>query len=237
MVPTPAMEKLVFTAKMAGNMDQIKERLKSVPSYAVNLENEVLTVAVVESRNIKKMPYLFYVIEIKENEFVASYSIPREMSQNMRRAVMLKNVAALASLVSDLYFLDRGKLLQYVDSTMDNILKGLSQPYSALFNQYNSMLNEYIGLKKLNKELTASNRNLTVQATQFNEQNKKMADELGKLRKYSDESLMAMIQDWIEVHNSAIDLADFAKTYGVAQPRIEEVLNKMVSLGYLELKG
>ena len=48
---------------------------------------------------------------------------------------------------------------------------------------------------------------------------------------------MAMVQDWIEVHSSSIDVGEFSKTYKVPEPRIEQILNKMVSMGYLELKG
>ena len=57
------------------------------------------------------------------------------------------------------------------------------------------------------------------------------------LRKYSDEALMALVQEWIEVHNNAIDLNEFAKAHTVSIPRIEQILDKMISMGYLELKS
>jgi hypothetical protein len=231
------MEKLVFPAKLTGTMEEISARIKTVPFYMTDFVGNILTVVRVESRNIHKLPYLFYIIEMKENEMDVSYSIPNDVSEIMRRATMLKNVASLASLTADHYSIDEGKLLQYVDSTLDTILKGLSQPYSLIFNQYNSLLGEYRALKRLNLELSASNRNLTVQAAQLTEENKKMADELKKLQKYSDESLMVMVEDWIEVHNNTIDVNEFAKTYGFGSPRVEEILDKMVSLGYLELRN
>lgn len=231
------MEKLTFSAKISGSLEEIRQKTLTIPFYAADLTGNVLTVARVESRNIRKMPYLFYIIEIKENELSVSYSIPPDMSETMRRAVILKDVSSYVSLISDHYTIDQSKLLQYVDSTLDVLLKGLSQPYSTLFNQYNATLSEYRALKRLNLELSASNRNLTVQAEQLTEENKKMAEELKKLQKYSDESLMVMVQDWIEVHNNTIDINGFAKTYEIASPRVEEILDKMVSLGYLELKS
>ena len=48
---------------------------------------------------------------------------------------------------------------------------------------------------------------------------------------------MAMVQDWLEVHNSTIEVNDFAKNHGISAPRVEQILDKMVSRGYLELKS
>ncbi len=234
---TPKMERISFPAKLSASLESIMQEVQNLPTLVADIEGDVLTLVSVESRNIKKMPYLFYIMEIKEGEFSVSYSIPLDTSETMRRAVILKNVSSIIALISDKCSVDQGKMLQYIDSTLDVLLKGLSQQYSAIFNQYNTTLSEYRSLKRLNLELSASNRNLTVQAEQLTEENRKMADELKKLQKYSDESLMIMVQDWLEVHDNTIDVNEFAKTYGINAPRAEEILDKMVSLGYLELKS
>lgn len=236
-IPVPAMEKLVFTAKLSGSLQDIQAKIKPIPLYASSIEGNVLTIVRVESRNIKKMPYLFYLMELAENQCAVSYSIPQDTSLSMRRAQVLREISALVSLVSENYSIDQGMFMQYVDSTLDMILKGLSQSYNTLFNQYNTMLSEYRSLKRLNLELSASNRNLTVQAAQYAEENKKLSSELNKLQKYSDESLMVMVQDWIEVHDQTIDINEFSKSYNIAATRVEEILDKMVSLGYLELRS
>ena len=75
-----------------------------------------------------------------------------------------------------------------------------------------------------------------MQTSQLNDENKKLKEDLSALQKYSDQALMNMIMDWIEVHNSTIDVGEFSKTYNIVQPRIEQILDKMVSQGYLELK-
>ena len=128
-------------------------------------------------------------------------------------------------------------LPQYVDSTIDDVLASLSQNYSALFNNYDSLFNEYRELKRLNIELTASNKNLTVQATQAVSENRELKERLKQLETYSDESLMVMLEDWIDAHNSTIDIIEFSKSYKIPAPRIEQMLNKMVTAGYIELKG
>lgn len=234
---TPKMERISFQAKLSAPLEEINSKVQGIPFYASSLENGLLSIARVESRNIKKMPYLFYVIEIKEGELSVSYSIPSELSEVMRRAQIMKDLVSLAALLSAQMVLDQGKVFQYLDSVMDPLLKGLSQQYSTLFNQYNTTLSEYRALKRLNLELSASNRNLTVQAEQLSQENKRLSEELKKLQKYSDESLMIMVQDWLDVHNNTIDVNEFAKTYGINAPRAEEILDKMVSMGYLELKN
>ncbi len=236
-IPIPKMEKLVFQAKLSGTMANLHDLLKSLPLYYIDMEGEILTLARVESRNIHKVPYLFYIVEMKSDTVTVSYSIPNNTGEILRRASILKDFSSLISLVSEYYTIDQGKLMQYITSTLDTAIKGISQPYSTLFNQYNTMLVDYRAVKRLNVELSASNRNLIVQTSQLTEENKKMSEELQKLKKYSDESLMVMVQDWIDVHNNSIEINQFAKTYGITIPRAEEILDKMVSMGYLEMKG
>ena len=120
---------------------------------------------------------------------------------------------------------------------IDNLINGMSQSYSTLFNKHDALLSEYMELKKLVKELSISNRNLTIQTSQLNDENKLIGEQLKSLQTYSNDALMAMIEDWIEVHNSSIDVGEFSKTYKVPEPRVEQVLDKMVSMGYIELKG
>jgi hypothetical protein len=117
------------------------------------------------------------------------------------------------------------------------VLGSLSQSYSTLFNNYSALLNEQREIKRLNIELTASNRNLTVQAAQLSSENQELKSRLSQLESYSDESLMVMLEEWIESHDSAIDINEFAKSYKASPTRIEQMLNKMVSLGYIELRG
>jgi hypothetical protein len=235
--PEPKTEKISFSGKLIGSLDGIRDKIKRVPFYSSKIEGSELVIVRVESRNIHKKPYLFHIISITGNELSVIYSIPHDTSENMRRAVILKNMASLISMISDQYDISEGTFMQYIDSVLDHIINGLSQPYSTLFNKYDVMLGEYRELKRLNLELASSNRNLTIQSAQLNDDNKKLSERLKTLQTYSDGSLMGMVQDWIEVHNNTIDINEFAKNHGVAAPRVEEILDKMVSMGYLSLQS
>ncbi|MEM0150115.1 MAG: cell division protein ZapB, partial [Candidatus Micrarchaeaceae archaeon] len=149
----------------------------------------------------------------------------------------IKVLLSILSLVSDLYIVDNAELFQYIDSSIDEVLNSLSQSYSSLFNNYDSLFNEYRELKRLNLELAASNKNLTVQAQQLSTENKELSERLKVLESYSDESLMVMVEDWIEAHDSTIDINEFAQNYKISPTRVEQILNKMVSMGYINLKG
>ncbi len=234
---TPRVEKAEFPARITGSMQDLAVEIKKVPFYSVSVSGDALFAVMVESRNIKKRPYLFHILNFSENKLTLIYSIVQDSSEDMRRATVLRYASSLLSMVSDRCQVDQGSFYQYIDSVLGNILTGISQPFSALFNKYGSLVSEYREVKRINLELSASNRNLTLQSSKLDEENKKLKAQLEKLETYSDESLMAMVQDWLEVHNSTIEVNDFAKNHGISAPRVEQILDKMVSKGYLELKS
>lgn len=235
-ISTPKIEKIVFPGKLLGNFNDIKEKVSQIPFYSSTLENNELTIVRVESRNIKKMPYLFYIVLVDPDKLTVLYSVPQDASESLRRSTILKHLTSLISIIADHYNVDEGIFSQYIDSTLDKLLNSLSQTYSTIFNKYESLVNEYREIKRSNLELTSSNRNLTIQASQLTSENKILAEQLKRLQAYSDEALMSLVEDWIEVHNNTIDLDEFSKTYKLSPPRVEEILDRMVSMGYLELR-
>ncbi len=235
-ITIPKVEEISFSGSLDGTLEQAMAKVSQIPFYSAKIEGGRLMLARVESRNINKKPYLFYMISIAKDSVAVTYSIPPDVSDRMRRALVIKDLISVLSILADSYRISESRFYQYVDSVMDDLLKGLSENYTSLFNKYDAQLTEYRELKRLNLELSASNRNLTVQSSQLNEENKMLKVELDALQKYSDPTLMAMISDWIEVHNSTIDVGEFAKTYNLVQPRVEQILDKMVSQGYLALK-
>jgi hypothetical protein len=233
----PKIEQVEFAGKLTGTFADIKAKVSQLQFYSFQEAEGKLDIVRVENVNLRKKPFLFYIITVKPEALSVTYSIIPGSSDRLRRAVIIKSLASVLSIISDSFRVDEVKLFQYIDSVVDNLVGGMSQDYSALFNKYDAMFGEYTELKKLSQELGIANRNLTIQTGQLNEENKTLVEQLRSLQTYSDEALMAMVQDWIEVHSSSIDVGEFSKTYKVPEPRIEQILNKMVSLGYLQLKG
>ena len=233
----PKIEELQLEGKLKTSFSEIRSKLSKLPFYDVGSDKDSVTAAKVESRNIDKMPYLFHIVKINSNNVDISYSIIPDTSESMRRAYVIKNLAGILSLISNDYEIDIPKFMQYTDSTLGNLIDGISQNYNLLYNKYDSLTTEYREIKRLNNELEASNKNITMQITQLSEENKELHEELDKLKKYSDEALMGLVQEWIEVHDNSIDTEQFAKNYALSIPRVEQILNKMVMLGYLEVKS
>ena len=233
----PKVEELQLDGKLKTSFPEIKAKLSKLPFYDVGSDANSVTAAKVESRNIDKAPYLFHIVKISSNSIDISYSIIPDTSESMRRAYVVKNLAGILSLINNDYEIDVPKFMQYIDSTLGNLIDGISQNYNLLYNKYDSLASEYREIKRLNNELEASNKNITVQITQLSEENKELKEELDKLKKYSDEALMGLVQEWVEVHDNSIDTEQFAKNYAVSIPRVEQILNKMVMQGYLEVKS
>ncbi len=233
----PRVEEIAFTGVLIGTLDQVMEKLSNIPFFSLKMDKGALNIARVESRDIKKRPFLFYMINIRPEGVSVVYSILPDTSEKLRRLYIIKSLASVLSIISKQYQIDYQKFFQYVDSSIDDALNGMSASYSNMFNKYDALLMEYRELKKQNLELGTSNKTLVAQVSQLDNDNKQLSEDLKALQTYSDETLMAMIEDWIETHNSSIDVTEFSQNYKLAAPRVEQILNKMVSLGYIEVRG
>ncbi|MCL4404810.1 hypothetical protein M1583_02375 [Candidatus Marsarchaeota archaeon] len=234
----PKIAEFSLNATLTGDFQSIAQRFSTLQMFSIKItEDNSLVLLSIESRDMQKNPFLFFIITLKPDSINVQYSIALDTSEKMRKLYVIKNLLGVLSLITDLYYADQAGLYQYIDSTIDDLLASMSQNYSALFNNYDSLFNEYRELKRLNIELTNANKNLTVQATQAVAENRELKAKLESLETYSDESLMVMLEDWIDAHNNTIDLMEFSKSYKIPLPRIEQMLNKMVTTGYIELKG
>jgi hypothetical protein len=233
----PTIESIKLKGRLIGTFDAIAARLVSLQMFSIKSTQSNLTIIRVESRNIQKRPFLFMVFKLDKESIGIDYSIGFDSSVKIRRLYVLKNLIAILSLITDIYDADNTDLLQHLDSAIDDVLGSLTQEYSALFNNYDSLFNKYRELKRLNIELINSNKNLSVQASLLEGENVEIKDRLKALETYSDESLMAIIEEWIDSRGGSIDINEFANNYKITAPRVEQMLNKMVSLGYIELKG
>ncbi len=233
----PKTDSLEIKAKLAGSFEEMYKRLYGLQLFIVEKPQNSLKILEIESRDIQKRPFLFFIIELEQERATVNYTIAPDSSPKLRRLFVLKTLTSILSLVADVYTVDNTALFQSLDSAIDDVLNSITQGYSTLFNNYDSLSNEYRELKRLNIELAASNKSLAVEALQFSDQNKGMAERLKVLETYSDSSLMVMIQEWLDSHDDAIDVNEFAKSYKMNPTRVEQILNKMVTLGYIELKG
>ncbi len=233
----PEIRSFKFKAKVLSTMDILYSRLSTLQVFNVaeSADNSII-LSKVDSRDIQKRPFLFFVVKFAADNVVVYYSISRDSSEKLRKLYVLKNVTSIMSLITDIYQIDANEFFQYLDSAIDDVLGSLSQNYSILFNNYEALLMEERELRRLNIDLSNSNKALTAAATKLTAENEELKAKLKVLENYSDDSLMIMIQEWLETHDNTIDIEAFGKTYKVLTSKIEDILNKMVAMGYLEMK-
>ncbi len=233
----PDIEEMRMRARISGSFDDVTKRLSTLDLFYVKQNPDSVILLRIESRDIQKRPFLFFLMTLGKDNALVQYSIAHDSSVKMRRLYIIKNLLNVLSLVADVYTIDNAELFQHADSAIDDVVSSIPQSYSALYNTYDSLYNEYKELRRLNVELTASNKNLTVQGMQLANENRMLGEKLKTLQTYSDEALMARVQDWIETHDSTIDIDEFSKINGITPPRVEQILDAMISKGYIEVKG
>jgi hypothetical protein len=233
----PIVEGIKLKGSLTGAFEEAARRLASIQMYSIKATPTELTLVRVESRNIQKKPFLFMIFRLTGSFAEINYSIGADTSAKTRRLSVLKNFVAVLSLISDLYHVDDSELYQHMDSVIDDVLNSLQASYAQLMSSYESLYNRYIQIKKLNINLSNSNKNLSTQATMLSSENIDIKSRLTVLESYSDESLMAFVEEWLDTHDGTIDVNEFAESHRITSSRTEQILNKMVSLGYIELRG
>ncbi len=233
----PYVESIKINAKLVQNLDATYNSISNIALFSAHLNPDNIIMFRVESRDLQKKPFLFTIIYFNKDSIEIKYSIAFDASKKLRRLSIMKDFLGIFSTITDAYQIEIKELFRHLDSMIDDVLNSLSQNYSTLFNNYDAMFNEYNELKKINLDLAASNKSLAASGMVLEQKNKELTEKLKSLEIYSDESLMVMVEEWIEAHGNSIDINEFAKSYKLLPPRVEQILNKMVSLGYLELKG
>ncbi len=233
----PEVESINMKGTLLGSFDVMSTRLSTLQMFTIKASPTNLVVIRVESRTIQKKPFLFFIFTLNKGSINVEYSVGLDSSAKIRRLYVLKNLLSILSLISDQYEADNTELFQHMDSAIDDVLSSITQSYSTLFNNYDSLFNKYREAKRLNIELANSNKNLSVRASMLDNENKDLKARLAQLETYSDSSLMSLVEEWIDSHDGSIDANEFAKNYKITVPRVEQILNKMVSMGYIELKG
>lgn len=233
----PKLAEMRIPARFIGTPEGVCQKLSAIDLLSTKSYPDKAVIAKIESRDMQKRPFLFIIITLEQNELLVEYSIAPDTSEKLRRLNVLETVLNVLSLVAGSYEVEQKDFFQKIETAIEEVTTSISQNYSILFNKYDSLFTEYRDLKRLNIELTAANRELNVKAFQLTKTNNELRDMLKLLEVYNDEELMVMVQEWLDSHNSTIDLGEFAANYKLQMPRVEQILNKMQSLGYIELKG
>lgn len=234
---TPKVDGFKIFAKRVKEPREIIDSLSTLSFLEMAQEGDYIAVLNIESRDIRRNPYLFSTIYMRPEDIEVAYTLVPGMSPRKRRIDVLRHFLNILTLIPGAYEMDQRHLYQLLQSALADITEFASSDYKEIFARYDSILKEYEELKKRADDLSTANTRMGRELIEAKARNDEFTVRLGQLEAYTDDALMVKIQEWLDVHHNEINISDFAKQYSVIESRVEEVLNKMVLQGFLELRG
>jgi hypothetical protein len=230
----PVVYCFFIPAKIVSSLNDISLKLKTLNFLGVSQKEDSLVVYNIETKDIKKEPYLFYIFEFKKEGIEINYSVIPDISPKQRKLVITKVLLDILVILKEDVEVDSAKLYSFISSSVQDFLSSIPQNYETLFGKYDSLLESYKELQRNLLSFQNSNKMLSLKITELLEKNAELEARIRKLETLSDEVLMLKIQDWLQTHNGTIDIGEFSAVYKVPETRVEEILNKMISLGYIQ---
>ncbi|MFH1520263.1 MAG: transposase family protein [Candidatus Micrarchaeota archaeon] len=218
-----------------GKLKDLATVLRSVSFLEIAPEKDVLNVLYVESRDINKNPHLFSIIKISEDEVDVLYTIPPEIGPNKRKIDVIRYLLNIVTLIETSYQIDQKTLYQLLESAIKDLTSSVSIDYTKLFTAYDSLKKQVDDYRKRVDRLAEQNQALTSQNYELKTHNDELTLRVKQLEGLSDSALKAKLQEWIVEHSGAMNMNEFTKLYNVSDARIEEILNRLVSEGYIEI--
>ncbi len=232
---TPKVDGFKIKAKMTGTVKDIADTLRTISFLEVAPEKDAVNVVYVESRDINKNPYLFSILKLKKDELEVLYSIPSEIAPRKRKLDVIRYLLNILTLVESSFPIDNKVLYQLIEAAVKDLLESVTMDYSKLYTAYDSMKKDADDLRKKVERLQDQSEALTTKNYELKASNDEMQLRIQALEVLSDDALKAKLQEWVMEHNGEINVIEFTKMYKVAEARTEQMLNRLVAEGYLEV--
>jgi len=231
----PKVDGLRISGRLKGSFQDVAATLRTITFLEVAAEKDAVNIVYTESRDINKNPHLFSITRIGEQEVEVRYSIPQEVSPRKRRVDVIRYLLNIFSLIEKDYSIDTRVLFQLLEGAVKELTGAVTMDYSKLYTSYDSIKKELEDLRKKVARLKDQNMALTTQNYELKSNNDELNLRIKDLEGLSDDALKSKLQEWILEHNGSINVSDFIRVYKVSDSRIEYMLNKLVSEGYLDL--
>ena len=233
----PTVSGFRVSGRRKRSSEEIAKKLAELSFLEMSLDGENLQVLNVESRDIQKNPYLFSIVTFGSSSVEVTYTCMPTMSPKKRRIDVLRHFLNLLTITDDCYEVDIHELYQLLEAAVANMTEYVSADFDRLFSVYDNLKTELTTQQKKNKELLEANSTLSKENYDLKSKNDELVLKLQKLETYSDSVLALKVQEWLSEHKGEINISEFSKVYGVPETRVEQMLNKLVTEGYIETKG
>ncbi len=220
--------------RLKGNKKELFEALSKLTFLEIAERNEGLITINVESRDIRKKPYLFSVTYFDRDKIKVLYSCVAGMSPKKRRLDILSYFLNLLTLIGDTYSIDDKEIYQLLQDAIKDMSEYVTLDYERMYAEHDSLKNEVETLKQRVNTLRESNDLLSRENYGLKTRLEEYKLKLEKYESTSDEVLAVKLQEWVSEHAGEIDITDFSRVYEIPESRVEEMLNKLVMKGFLE---
>ena len=224
-------------ARRVKGISDISAHFSELGFLEMSTDNDTLVALNVESRDIQKNPYLFSIIYFRPSMIEAMYTTLPTMSPKKRRIEVLRHFLNLMTIAEDCYSVDMKQVYQLLEASITDMTEYVTADYDKLFSLYDNLKTEFATLQKKVKEMSEASSSLSKENFELKSRNDELALKLKSLETLSDSVLALKVQEWLSEHKGEINIADFSKVYNVPETRVEQMLNKLVTEGYLETKG
>jgi len=215
----------------------ISQRLSELSFLEMSEDKDALFVLNVESRDIQKNPFLFSLVSFFPSSIEAKYTCMPNTSPKRRRIEVLRHFLNLLTITEDCYAVKMQDIYQLLEVAISDMTEYSSIEYDKLFGLYDGQKAEYVSMQKKLREANDGNASLSKENFELKSKNDDLTIKLRSLETFSDAVLALKIQEWLSEHKGEINITDFSKVYNVPENRVEQMLNKLVTEGYIESKG
>ncbi len=224
-------------ARRVKGIDELSRHFSELSFLEMSIEKDSLLALNVESRDLKKDPALFSIIYFRQNAIEAVYTCLPTMSPKKRRLGVLRHFLNLLTLAEDCYEIEMRQVYQVLEKAISDMTEYVSTDYDKLFSLYDNLKTETATVSKKLKDMADANASLSKENYELKNRNDELLLKVKSLETLSDSVLSLKIQDWLSEHKGEINISDFSKVYNVPEARVEQMLNRLVTEGYLETKG
>lgn len=232
----PTANRFKIKANLKTNYNEIIKSLSKIPDVEAVKIKDGIAIIKVDHRDINGYPYLFQIIYLKKDNIEILFSITPEVSRRKRQIDIIRYLSNIISVIGESYEIDISEFMQTFDLFLDEINEFATLDYQTLFTKYDAALTRIDTLKDLVEKNEIRNEMLSRELMEIKEECDQIKIKLSELEKYSDEVLTQKIMQWIKEHYNEINIPSFCKIHKVNETRVEQILNKMVREGYLELR-
>ena len=234
---SPTVSGFRIAAKRMKMPADISQRLSELSFLEMSTDKDSLIVLNVESRDIQKNPFLFSLVSFLPAAIEAKYTCMPNTSPKRRRIEVLRHFLNLLTITEDCYAVKMQDVYQLLEAAVSDMTEYSSVEYDKLFGMYDSQKSESSSMQKKLRDANDGNTSLSKENFELKNKNDELTLKLRSLETFSDPVLSIKIQEWLSEHKGEINIADFSKVYNVPENRVEQMLNKLVTEGYIESKG